>query len=61
MADPGYQVVVARLVNTGEEDLEAKADFNDQYGTLMEIIRGMSFRRIYRRSVDLSESHVQSR
>ena len=39
MASVGYQVVVARLMENGVEDLAIKADFNEQYGTLMNIIR----------------------
>ena len=35
----GYQVVVARLMENGVEDLAIKAEFNEQYGTLMNIIR----------------------
>lgn len=39
MANPGYQVVVARLMEDGKEDLVLKADFKNQYDTLMNIIR----------------------
>ena len=39
MASVGYQVVVARLMENGVENLAIKADFNKQYGTLMDIIR----------------------
>ena len=39
MASAGYQVVVARLMEKGVENLAIKADFNQQYGALMEIIR----------------------
>lgn len=39
MASVGYQVVVARLMENGAEDLAIKADFNEQYGSLMHIIK----------------------
>ena len=39
MASAGYQVVVARLMENGVENLATKAEFNEQYGTLMSIIR----------------------
>lgn len=39
MSGPGYQVVVARLMENGQDDPAVKAEFNEQFGTLMNIIR----------------------
>ncbi|KAL8794060.1 MAG: hypothetical protein Q9195_003360 [Heterodermia aff. obscurata] len=39
MASVGYQVVVARLMENGVENQAIKAEFNQQYGALMSIIR----------------------